>query len=35
VVAEKKLEVKYDEKSVVGFLESMITGLRKKTDFPK
>ena len=35
VVVEKKLEGKYDEKSVVGFLESMITGLRKKTDFPK
>jgi hypothetical protein len=35
VVIEEKIEENYDEKSVVGFLESMITGLRKKTDFPK
>ena len=35
VVAEQKIEGKYDEKSIVGFLESMIEGLRKKTDFPK
>jgi len=35
VVAEKKLEGKYDEKSATGFLESMIACLRKKTDFPK